>query len=210
MLTSSRNIVRVLCSWALVLAAFSIASPSRADIKTPGDHPDYSVELEPHFVLQWDNTYYADDGIGFGGRVNFPVIKNGPIRTINNNFAIGVGLDFVFFGNDCGYYVRGRNIVVGPGWDCSGNQIHIPVVAQWNFFFTPVISLFGEAGFAIRHASYDVGCGNGVNGPYCGGFSDTDLEGVFAVGPRFTVGDTVSIVLRVGYPYFSAGVSFLL
>jgi hypothetical protein len=203
-----RNIVRALLAWALVFAAFTVASPSKADIKTPGDHPDYSVEIEPHFVLQWDNTYWADDGIGLGARVNIPIIKNGPIPKINNNFAIGVGLDYVHFGGDCyGYFVRGN--LAGPGWDCSGNQFHIPVVAQWNFFFTPVIGLFGEAGFAIRHASYDVGCVNN-NGTFCGSRNDTDLEGVFAVGPRFTVGDTISIVLRVGYPYFSAGVSFLL
>jgi hypothetical protein len=208
MLASSRHPLRVLVAFASLIGLALLSASAAADIKTPGDHPDYGVELEPHLVLQWSDTYWADDGIGLGGRVSIPLIKNGPIRTINNNFAIGFGLDWVHFSGDCyGYYVRG--VLNGPGWDCSGNQIHVPIVAQWNFFFTPVISLFGEAGFGIQHVSYDVGCVN-VNGAFCGSRNSTDLEGIFAVGPRFHVGDAIAITLRLGIPYMSAGVSFFL
>jgi hypothetical protein len=206
MLASPRITLRLLVTIATLLIGSTLAGASAAQIKNPGDHIDYAVELEPHFVLQWDNTYYADDGIGLGGRVNFPIIKNGPVRTINNNFAIGVGLDWVHFSGCYGY---GFNGVVFD--DCSHNQIHVPVVAQWNFFFTPVVSAFAELGLGIRHATFDLPCGGParVIGPYCNG-SDTDVEGIFAVGPRFHVADAFAITLRIGYPYLSAGVSFFL
>lgn len=210
MLVLPRTLRVLVAAATTVVALVLVANPSAADIKSPGDHPDYSVELEPHFVFQWNETFWADDGIGVGGRASIPLMKNGPIRTINNNIAIGFGLDWVHFGGDCfGYYFRG-NRLAGPGWDCDGNQFHIPIVGQWNFFFTPVVSLFGELGFGISHATFDVPCVGDFVGPYCGRYSDTDVNGFFAVGPRFTVADSIAIVLRLGVPYMSAGVSFLL
>jgi hypothetical protein len=210
MLASPRTFRALVFAATTVVMLLALASPSAAQIKNPGDHPDYSVELEPHFVFQWDGRYWADDGIGFGARVGIPIIKNGPIRTINNSLAIGVGFDWVHFGGNCfRYYFNGNN-VVGPGWDCSGNEFHIPVVGQWNFYFTKVVSLFGEVGFAISHAKFDIPCGPGFNGPNCGSWSETDPSFVFAVGPRFQIADSIAFTLRLGTPYMSAGVSFFL
>ena len=92
------------------------------------------------------------------------------------------------------------------GYDCDANAIWLPVVLQWNFFLTDVISVFGEPGFAIERVWWDT---DYCDGPGCEG-SDTDLEPVFWGGGRFLVGDSVSIVARIGMPYVSAGVSFLL
>jgi hypothetical protein len=213
MLGSLRTLRALVFATATVVMLLALTKPSAAQIKNPGDHPDYSVELEPHFVFQWDGRYWGDDGIGLGGRVSIPIIKNGPIRTINNSLAIGVGFDWVHFGGNCyGYYFPGPGPGPGPGpaWECDGSEIHIPVVGQWNFYFTPVISLFGEAGFAISHATFDVPCGPGVNNSFCGSWSETDPTFVFAVGPRFQIANAVAITLRLGTPYMSAGVSFFL
>ena len=34
--------------------------------------------------------------------------------------------------------------------DCSVDVFMAPVVVQWNFWLTPIISVFGEAGLADR------------------------------------------------------------
>ncbi len=98
-------------------------------IKTPGDHPSYSVELEPHALVGFGR--FADGvGIGPGLRVSFPIVDNGFVSSINDSVAIGVGAD-VLFG--------------APG------AIVFPVVMQWNFFVARRWSVFGEPGLAIFH-----------------------------------------------------------
>jgi hypothetical protein len=52
-----------------------------------------------------------------------------------------------------------------------------------------------------------VACNNG----FCGNsYTDTNVDGTFSVGGRFLVSDSVGFLVRLGYPYFSAGVSILL
>jgi hypothetical protein len=187
--------------------ALLFATPAHAQIREPGAHPKYSVELEPHFVLQWEYTDWdSDDGIGVGGRVSIPVIDNGPITTINNSFAVGFGLDWTHFDDDCYGYLRVARPV---GYGCSANHFWVPAVAQWNYWFTPVVSAFAELGFAIQHASEDVGCG-APGGAYCGNDSYTRVRPVFLVGPRFTLSNSFAITLRIGVPYLTIGGSFFL
>ncbi len=73
----------------LTAAALTLASTAQAQIGRPGAHERYTAEVEPHLVLQ----HTDDDGIGLGIRASFPIIDNGPIRTINNSLALGVGLE---------------------------------------------------------------------------------------------------------------------
>lgn len=193
-----------------VTAAALVTTTAHAQIKEPGAHPKYTLELEPHFVVQWA---YADDwtksdGIGVGGRVSIPVMENGPITTINNSLAVGVGLDWAHFGDNCYAYFR---VPAPPGYSCTANHFWIPAVAQWNFWFTPLVSVFAEVGFAIQHASSDIGCAPGA--PYadiCGTDSYTRVHPVFLVGPRFTLSNMFAITLRLGIPYLSIGGSFYL
>ena len=205
-------LVRATVAGLVTGGALFVASPASAQIKEPGAHPKYSVELEPHFLVQWEDTDYttASDGLGLGLRASIPVVDNGPVTTINNNFAIGFGLDWAHFGNDCGYDYRVAGVLYRAS--CSGDNFWLPVVAQWNFFFTPVVSAFGELGLGIRHASWNGGCNGNVNvvGFRCGDYNYTDLNPVFAVGARFHVASSFAITLRLGFPYFSAGGSFFL
>ncbi|HET9954761.1 MAG TPA: hypothetical protein VFQ61_09655 [Polyangiaceae bacterium] len=195
----------------LLLASGNVHAQSI--IKRPGAHPRYSVELEPHLALQWSNRFGGGDGIGPGVRVNIPFLDNGPIRSINNNMAIGVGLDLTFGDNDCRWWWGryDRNVWLGRE-NCSGTEVWAPLTLQWNFFLTPVISVFGEPGFAIAHRRYswEWWC-NGANGNICGYHdSTTDVELVFWGGARFMFSDTVGATVRIGTPYVSAGINFLL
>jgi hypothetical protein len=202
---------------ALVALLIVLASPvAEAQIKQPGAHPDYSVEIEPHVVFQWAREPLADEGIGLGGRFTIPFLDNGPISKINNNMGIGFGIDWVHFEDPCWGYWRGwfggpRDPRFFPN-DCEATVLHFPVVLQWNFFLTPMISVFGEPGLAIEHTNitFDWYC-NGPGAPICEiDEDDTDVEFVFWGGARFMFGDTIGAVVRVGTPYLSAGITFLL
>jgi hypothetical protein len=186
-----------------------LATTAHAQIKEPGAHPKYTVELEPHFVLQWTYTDWNNsDGLGLGGRVSIPVLDNGPITTINNSLAVGVGFDWAHFDDNCYSFYR---VPTPAGYSCTANHFWIPAVAQWNFWFTPVVSVFAEVGFAIHHASLEVPGPNLNTGcPYCLSDSYTRVAPVFLIGPRFTLSNLFAITVRLGVPYLSVGGSFYL
>ncbi|MEB2310700.1 MAG: hypothetical protein OZ921_00015 [Sorangiineae bacterium] len=211
--TSSRMLVSMVAAVAAFAGTLLAAAPAGAQIKEPGNHPKYSVELEPHLLLQWSYRLLATDGYGLGARVNIPFLGNGPIPKINNDMAIGVGLDWAHFSGNCwgwgDYRWNGGPV---PDDQCRGNDFWVPVVLKWNFYLTKVISVFGEPGLAIEHSRWDYRyldprCG--PNGVCDGSTSSTDLEPVLWLGARFMFSDTVGATVRLGTPYVSAGVSIL-
>jgi hypothetical protein len=180
-------------------------SSARAEsiIKNPGDHPEYSVELDPHLVLQWDNGPWDDDGIGLGLRATIPFLQQGPIDSINNSMGISFGLDAAWYDEDrCHGWGRGR-------WgDCEGSTWMLPVTLQWNFWLTDIISVFGEPGLSITRWHYDAEPCDDSWGD-CE-WSDTDLDAVFFAGGRFLFSDNLGLTVRLGWPYASVGMSILL
>lgn len=216
-----RRITSHLCP-ALVGSALAAlltltASPSEAAgiIKNPGQHPNYSVELEPHGLLGWNNYWWGGTGYGLGMHAVIPFLDNGPISKINNNMGIGFGLDWVHYETDSWYYGNcGR---LGPGFvnycNAYGNSFIFPVYVQWNFFLTEVVSVFGEPGFALAHHTFSLDYPGGcpVNFGYYGcSSSHFGPMFYFEGGARFLFGDTVGLTVRIGYPFLTVGVSILL
>ncbi|HEX4353550.1 MAG TPA: hypothetical protein VHZ95_11555 [Polyangiales bacterium] len=199
--------IQLLALLAFLTTSAILSNQAHAQLRRPDRHELYNVELEPHAVWQWnDQPFWDDDGIGLGFRASIPLIDNGPIRSINNNLAIGFGLDWVYYGH-CGRYND----------DCDASSFSIPIVMQWNFFLTPWISIFPELGLAFNHASVgwdgdvpaDCGRVDGIN--VCrDGASRTYVEPVFWFGVRFTLARNIAVILRAGTPSLTAGVSFLL
>ena len=71
---------------------------------------------------------------------------------------------------------------------------------QWNFWFTPHWSAFGEPGLVLRIRDDD----NFHND------DDLDLDIALYVGGRFNFNDQIALTLRLGTPASSFGVSFFL
>jgi len=213
-----RRTQRLWCALAATLLAAAatlttVEARAESIIKNPGDHPNYAVELEPHGLLDWDNYWWGSTGYGLGMHAVIPFFDNGPVSTINNNMGIGFGLNWSHWSdNACGWAYRGfRNGFFGAG-DCNvtANSIKIPIFMQWNFFLTKIISVFGEPGLGIYHdlATWTPpgGCPVGFS---CGN-NATGVFPYFEVGGRFLFGDTVGLLVRIGYPYLTVGASILL
>jgi len=181
-----------------LLVGLLLPSAARAaddTIKRVGDHPAYNFEIEPHVLVSWDGIY-GDVGFGAGVRAAIPIVDNGFIPNINNSVAIGFGLDFLHY-DGCWY-----------GGDCSANYIFIPVVLQWNFYVAKRWSVFGEPGLFFFHG-FIADCPNN-GGPRCpGGPRVTSVDPAFYVGARYYINDKMTLTMRVGFPSFSVGLSFL-
>jgi hypothetical protein len=197
---------------AVLLAAgiFSAAPTAHADdtIKRPGDHPDYPVEIELHGLWGWTHyDYEPDDGFGLGARFSIPIVKNGFVPSINNSVAISFGLDWLHYsGTGCYYY--GPHGPDGCYDFPDSNFLFFPVVMQWNFFVARRWSVFGEPGLVVYHGFIDY-CAGVPAGVPCGNPTTTGVDFAFYAGARFYVSDHVALVMRIGYPTFSFGVSFM-
>jgi hypothetical protein len=206
-MTRSKRFRALLLSILALSALSAWVSPARAEgiIKQPGNHQNYAVELEPHLVVQYTRGPWGGDGIGVGLRASIPFMHNGPVSQINNNIGISFGMDFTHFSDN--------GVCWGDGWQydsCNAYELWFPVVGQWNFFLTPVISVFGEFGLAARYSrwSYDGLCANGT--PCNWHTSNLDLfEPVLWGGGRFLFGKSAGLLVRLGWPYIGVGASIL-
>jgi len=200
----------MLTSKLLAVAALStvVALSSTADaqsiIKSPGDHPNYSVEMEPHLNVGWAARGYSGSSAAFGAgaRFSIPIVHNGFISSINNSVAISFGLDYLRYGCNVRF--------VNSDFDCGSSYLLFPVAMQWNFWLTPKFSVFGEPGLYIYHGFFDDICAGPGNARFCSTPTQTSVDFLLHAGGRFHFNDTVAITLRLGYPTISFGVSFLL
>jgi hypothetical protein len=203
----AERLLPALATAALLL--FALPARAQSIIKQPGNHPDYSLELDPHLVVQYADLPYTSEGVGIGMRFSIPFVKNGPITTINNNIGISFGFDWAHFGDD--------GICHGYGYQpyypnqCHANQFWFPVAAQWNFFLTRVISVFGELGLSPHYTSwgYEGLCTNGIDTCSYHTHNLDFFEPVIWGGGRFLFSRTAGMTVRLGWPYISVGGSIL-
>jgi len=189
-LVSTRLLRLATCVAVLALVTLAPALvKAESIVKQPGNHYRYAVEFEPHLLLGWANIDTNDPfphridfnhnaGFGPGLRLSIPLVDNGFVKTINNNVALGVGVDWAHY---------------GP----NSNVLWVPIVMQWNFFLTDVVTVFGEPGGAIRTVSRNNN-------------TDIHIEGVLQLGAKFMFSRNVGLTLRAGYPYFSIGLTVLI
>jgi hypothetical protein len=199
---------QALLALALVVAGFATARSACAQstIKQPGARQQYVFEAEPHlaFGLVDPPGFGAGTGLGAGFRGTIELVKNGFIPKLNNSVGIGFGIDYVRYDGWQGPRGVCERFVPGP----SGvpicvrasssidhvNYFFLPVVMQWNFWLHRQWSVFGEPGVALYFEDGHLG------------FDPFTLM----LGGRFHVSERVALTLRIGYPTFTFGASFLL
>lgn len=109
---------------------------------------------------------------------------------------LGVGFRGTVVLSDAGF-IRTVNDTVGLGFgiDWTRDTTWIPVVMQWNFWVSEHWSVFGEPGIALRGRD---------------DFHELRADPTLYGGARWLFVPGVSLTLRIGYPAFAAGFSFLL
>lgn len=195
----------------VALAGFGVAllgagrAHAQSTIKRPGAHPAYAFEAEPHLNLGVLDPPGFGRGTGWGAgfRGTVELLHNGFIPKINNSVGIGFGIDYLRYDGWQGPRGTCQEFVPGPAGvpicvRVSGrdhvNYFYLPVVLQWNFWLHKSWSVFGEPGLALY-----------VNDGH------VDFEPfVLYLGGRYHFNDHIALTLRLGYPSFSLGVSFLL
>jgi hypothetical protein len=198
---------RLTLASAACFAVLCVGSPRNAhaqsSLRVPGERPQYALELEPHLLFSpFDAPDFASSGgYGVGARATLELAPEGFIPSLNDSVGLGFGLDWVHYDGLRGraFCQRFQNTASGVPV-CVETTAHgssylfVPVVMQWNFWLHRQWSVFGEPGLAISHWSE-------------GGFG---IEPVFSAGGRYHFSDAIALTMRLGYPTFSLGVSFLL
>jgi hypothetical protein len=206
-----RILLATVVAGACLLVSARPAAAEESIIRHPGDHPNYAVEAEPHLAFAFLLPAAGSTGVGVGGRFTIPIVKNGFVPSINNSVGIGFGLDWLHY-NGC---YAGRLGFYRYGYCDNLNSFWVPVVLQWNFFLATHWSVFGEGGLGIVYhnfGSYN-GCFDGLNNPVpCdyGSPNRVSVEPVLQFGGRYHFSEAAALTLRIGWPYASIGISFML
>ena len=109
--------------------------------------------------------------------------------------GFGAGFEGTFNVADQGF-IRGVNDSVGVGFGvnwATNEKFLLSAAMQWNFWLSENWSVFGEPGIAVRTEK-----------------NHFDLWPHLGAGGRFHFTPNVTLTMRVGFPVFSLGVSFLL
>jgi len=204
---SKQRLWRLIPALLLALGVLALQRGAFAQntIKQPGARQAYAFEAEPHLSLGVFDPpgFGGGTGLGVGFRGTIELVKNGFISKINNSIGIGFGIDYLRYDGWQGPRGACREFAPGPagvpicvraGSINHVNYLYLPVVMQWNFWLHRKWSVFGEPGVALY-------------------LQDGQLQFtpfVLYAGGRYHITDRVTLTLRLGYPTFSLGASFLL
>jgi hypothetical protein len=163
-------------------------APARPDIR-PGSIRDTTPQERPQMLSFFTGIHYGHFvGWGFpltiGARYYIPLVHDGFIPPINDEFGIEFGADFdVTFLSSI--YVE--NVLIGFG---------IPVEAVWDFHFSSKFDLYAKFGVVMGSA-----------------FSDYNYGGFWwalreTVGIRLKISEAVCFRAEAGYPSVLVGFGF--
>jgi hypothetical protein len=149
-----------------------LGAPASAPPKQPVRHPMYRVELDGHLAFTaFDPPGEARPGAGPGGRVSINLVQDGPFPNVANNLALSAGADIIVMG--------------------GGSHVIIPILVQWNYWFTERVALLVEPGAAaiVRDGTF--------------------IRPAVYGGIRYLITDSIAVTARAGYPGFTVGASVL-
>lgn len=149
---------------------------------------DASPKLRPQMISAFTGFQFGHfAGYGFpmfiGGRYYIPIVKDGFLPSVNDEFGLEFGLDLNFT------FLADRyadSVLFGFG---------IPAEAMWSFHFSPRFDAYGKVGFVF---------GSAFNSGYGGFWWDFRTH----VGIRLKLNDVMYFRAEVGYPTIMAGLGF--
>jgi hypothetical protein len=176
---------------ALGASALSPSAVAAQATEQPGGLKDASPHDRPMMLTLWSGInwgYYAHYGfpLNIGARFYIPIVKDGFIPQVNDEFGIEFGADFnfVFVANKYDY---GSNPIVG---------FAMPVEAMYDFHFTRSFDAYVKAGFMF---------GSDFSNYLHDGFY---VNFVSCAGIRLELTPGLYFRAEAGYPWLKAGIAF--
>jgi hypothetical protein len=99
--------------------------------RSPQERP---MLLGIHAVLPYSGFAFGGFGIGVGGTFYIPLVKDGFIPPVNDEFGIDFGADLLFY----------------PGYAGAVFSMYVPVSVLWTFHFTDTFAAYAKVGIALR------------------------------------------------------------
>lgn len=172
-----RNVCLLGCLAIFVLGSAAGGVEAQSGIKVNGVRP------ELHGGIGWHGEF------GVGGRVDIPVVPNGFLDGVDDEFVLSPGGE-IYFDDYHGHRDDDDFFFAG---------VFTP---QWNFYPTPQWSFFPELGLALIFFGHDHGPGDDDH-------SHLDLDLMFNLGARYHWSARNSLVMRLSWPFgLQIGVTF--
>lgn len=185
-----------------MMAVFLLALPVAADDDKPsGDNGnvfraqggllDRSPKRRPQMLSVFLGLpygyYYYGFPFGIGGRYLIPLVHDGFIPALNDEFSIEFGLDLSAAAGTRFYSTLG-----------------VPVELMWNFHFSKKFAAYVKAGAVLEFNFVPYVCTNQFN---CGrGYVSASPIGNLGLIFRFS--EKISFRAEVGYPWVKIGLGF--
>ena len=178
--------------WAAVAASVFVGTclmaPNQADAQARGSLHDTGRHDRPMMLSFFTGLNYRrgfsgnDFPMVVAGRFYIPIVHDGFIPKLNDEFGIE-------FGADMDVYVGGDRFGLG-----------FPLAAMWDFHFSEMFDAYAKAGFIFGNDFINRRNGNNANDFWWGPRG--------AVGIRLRITDWFYFRAEAGYPTVMAGIAF--
>ena len=169
---------------AVVVSSLAFAEEGASEgsgMHRPGfllDRAEHSRDmmLDLHVTLPYGHFFFGGFGIGVGGVFYIPLVKDGFIPPLNDEFGIDFGADVVLY----------------PGYVSGIFSLTIPVTVVWTFHITDTFSAYAKAGIALRI--------------WPGSLYAIYPDPVGAAGINYMLSKSFGLRAEVGYPGIKVGI----
>ena len=184
-----KNLIRLGFLSAVIASSAAFAqeegsSSGGSGMRRSGYLLDASAQTRPmrlaiHAVLPYAHFGYGGFPIGVGGVFYIPLVHNGFIPPLNDEFGIDFGADIVLF--------------LGYTYPFA---LWVPVSALWTFHITDTFAAYAKVGIALR-----------IWPGYLGGFGGAVWpDFTSAVGLNWMFSKSFGLRAEVGYPGIKVGI----
>jgi hypothetical protein len=132
-LASVARMTRVCTFIAAVVLLLASSARAESTLLDSSQGHERSMLLSVHGVLPYGYLGQGTLPLGVGASFYIPLVKEGFIRPVNDEFGLDFGADAIFF----------------PGY-ANGIAFFVPVSVLWTFHFTQSFAAYVKVGAALR------------------------------------------------------------